>query len=63
MNQEKVIPIERPICAVNGFFPPKPGQKYGAMCGQIGVGGTKLCHYKGECEHQRAQEAKPGDAA
>ena len=59
---EKVIPIERPTCGVNGFFPPKAGQKYGAMCGQIGAGGTKLCHYEGKCEHQRPQEAKQGGA-
>ena len=54
---EKVIPIALPTCAVNGFFPPKPGQKYGAMCGNVGVGG-RSCHYEGQCEHQRPQEAK-----
>lgn len=58
-----VAPINfaRPTCGVNGFFPPKAGQKYGNMCGQIGAGGTKLCHYEGKCEHQRAtQAAKQG---
>lgn len=47
------IKVERPACAVKGFFPPKPGQKYGAMCGNAGMGG-RSCHYEGKCEHQRA---------
>ena len=55
-EKRKVIPIVRPACAVKGFFPPKPGQKYGAMCGKVGVGG-RSCHYEGLCEHQRAAQA------
>jgi|GEM_PF-6599971 len=60
MDKAKTIPI-RPSCAIKGFFPPKPGQKYGAMCGKVGVGG-RSCYYEGECVHQRApQEAKQGE--
>ncbi len=57
-----VAPIHfaRPACAVKGYFPPKPGQTFGAMCGQSGLGG-RSCHFTGECEHQRAQEAKQGE--
>jgi DNA segregation ATPase FtsK/SpoIIIE-like protein len=43
----KVIPAERPLCAVRGLIRP------GAMCGSVIVGG-ELCGFKGKCEHQRA---------
>lgn len=55
------IKVERPACAVKGFFPPKPGQKYGAMCGNAGIGG-RSCHYEGKCEHQRAAGQPNGEA-
>lgn len=55
---KKVIKIvARPSCAVKGYFPPAPGQTFGAMCGNAGLGG-RSCHYTGQCEHQRAHEAK-----
>lgn len=59
-----VAPIHfaRPLCAVRGVLMPiAGGRKYGAMCGNVGVGG-RSCHYEDQCEHQRApQEAKQGD--
>lgn len=49
-----VAPIHfaRPACAVKGYFPPRSGQTFGAMCGHSGLGG-RSCHDDGQCEHQR----------
>ena len=54
------IHFTRPSCAVKGYFPPRQGQKYGAVCGSAGMGG-RSCHYEGKCEHQRIPEAKQGE--
>lgn len=61
MPKKVIKKVARPSCAINGFFPPLPGQKYGAMCGQAGLGG-RSCHYEGHCENKRdPQEDKQGD--
>jgi len=57
MNKRVIkVKVERPACEIKGFFPPKTGERYGAMCGKVGVGG-RSCHYEGACEHQRPQQA------
>ena len=62
MPKKYIKIVERPSCAIKGYFPPATGRKFGEMCGKVSVGG-RSCHYEGPCEHQRTQEAKQGDAA